>query len=40
LRWHVERRVEGPPYIMKQSWISGNPRPCRLPWNLPSCHLS
>jgi hypothetical protein len=25
---------------MKQSWISGNPRPCRLPWNLPSCHLS
>jgi hypothetical protein len=22
---HVERRVEGPPYIMKQSWISGNP---------------
>jgi hypothetical protein len=42
LRWHTERCVESPSYIMKQSWISGNPHPCHhlSPWGPLSCHPS
>jgi hypothetical protein len=40
LCWHAERRIEGPLYIMKQSWISGNPSSLSSSFSLGSFFLS
>jgi hypothetical protein len=40
LCWRMERHVKGPPYIIKQSWISRNPSFLSSSFSLGSSFLS